>query len=110
MWGGQYPKYNIGGEGQFTIYEYCWFVCRRVSTNKLTVNGYWHIHRTIGEDGTLWQPSVDILNSVIINCSFSDHRVVVLLSICLISTTQNQTWNLSKNLHDPIFGRKNFTH
>ena len=21
-----------------------------------------------------------------------------------------QTWNLSKNLHDPIFGRKNFTH
>jgi len=48
------------------------------------------IHRTIGENGTLWQPSVDILNSVIINCSFSDHRVVVLLSICLISTTQNE--------------------
>ena len=23
---------------------------------------------------------------------------------------QPQTWNLSKNLHDPIFGRKNFTH
>ena len=22
----------------------------------------------------------------------------------------NQTWNLSKNLHDLIFGRKNFTH
>ena len=22
----------------------------------------------------------------------------------------DQTWNLSKNLHDPIFGRKNFTH
>ena len=22
----------------------------------------------------------------------------------------NQTWNLSKNLHDQIFGRKNFTH
>ena len=21
-----------------------------------------------------------------------------------------QTWNLSKNLHNPIFGRKNFTH
>ena len=90
MWGGQCSKYNIGGEGQFTIYEYCWFVCRRILTNKLTVNGYWHIHRTIGEDGTLWQPSVDILNSVIINCSFSDHRVVVLLSICLISTTQNE--------------------
>ena len=24
--------------------------------------------------------------------------------------TYVQTWNLSKNLHDPIFGRKNFTH
>ena len=24
--------------------------------------------------------------------------------------TRDQTWNLSKNLHDPIFGRKNFTH
>ena len=23
---------------------------------------------------------------------------------------RNQTWNLSKNLHDQIFGRKNFTH
>ena len=25
-------------------------------------------------------------------------------------TFTGQTWNLSKNLHDPIFGRKNFTH
>ena len=25
-------------------------------------------------------------------------------------TGTTQTWNLSKNLHDPIFGRKNFTH
>ena len=30
--------------------------------------------------------------------TFSDH------------TGPQQTWNLSKNLHDPIFGRKNFTH
>ena len=25
-------------------------------------------------------------------------------------TKEVQTWNLLKNLHDPIFGRKNFTH
>ena len=25
-------------------------------------------------------------------------------------TPWNQAWNLSKNLHDPIFGQKNFTH
>ena len=27
-----------------------------------------------------------------------------------LSPYHRQTWNLSKNLHDPIFGRKNFTH
>ena len=33
--------------------------------------------------------------------------VLVLLATCYYQT---QTWNLSKNLHDPIFRWKNFTH
>ena len=32
--------------------------------------------------------------------------VIIFFAIAII----NQTWNLSKNLHDLIFGRKNFTH
>ena len=29
---------------------------------------------------------------------------------CKDKYTNTQTWNLSKNLHNPIFGQKNFTH
>ena len=38
------------------------------------------------------------------HCTYTWHKIAEVIE------TTGQTWNLSKNLHDPIFGRKNVTH
>ena len=38
------------------------------------------------------------------------NNIVVINKVAVKNTPLAQTWNLSKNLHDSIFGRKNFTH
>ena len=37
-------------------------------------------------------------------------NIICLGTVHKCDETHTQTWNLSKNLHDPIFGWKNFTH